>query len=317
MSHTRRVAILCIVLSLPTLSGCATVARVWAYLFPSSSNQGEATEREPRVSLKQPEALSSAAASGAQPSTLADGTSTPPSDPALVLKNGPPPAPAPKIATPLAPAPKIATPPSPAPKIATPTAPSPKVATPPNPLATKACQQELDEILAEYVAKKTTFKPSCASFTSNRGSKYYTYKELTVYRLKGENQDRNFPWAILSDAMLAGADYLHVELNHPKIASGYRTPTRQLQVSTAGVNSRHILGDAVDFAPPSGRTPITNEEFTRLRELGFRQCACVESNGDTKGTHMHFDWRGDKKGPFQSVCPSRYAPAEGKWGANC
>jgi Peptidase M15 len=139
------------------------------------------------------------------------------------------------------------------------------------------CGDERDSLVAEYVQANGPFKPSCGDFTRESHSAHFTFAELN---------SGDFSWAILRAELLAGIEQTRQSYGDPlNVNSGYRNPAHQQSVNGAVIDSRHVHGDAVDFAS-------VESTWKRVRDAGKQAGACAEPLVLSGSAHVHLDWRG-------------------------
>ena len=104
-----------------------------------------------------------------------------------------------------------------------------------------ACGDQRDTIIKEYVTYRAGFKPLSPQFTQTGHSQHFTFAELNT---------GDYSWAILMSNLLIQIENVRsyngsTPLN---VSNAYRNPAKQNRVNPKAPNSRHVFGDAVDFA---------------------------------------------------------------------
>ncbi len=140
------------------------------------------------------------------------------------------------------------------------------------------CGDPRDQIIAEYPAYHVDFTPSCPEFTQGAHSEHFTFAELN---------SGDYTWAIVRLTLLTGIESTRINNGSAplKLNGGYRNPAHNATVPHSAPSSRHVHGDAVDFASDQSA-------FDALRAAGKKANACAEPSGMSGYGHVHLDWRG-------------------------
>ncbi len=142
------------------------------------------------------------------------------------------------------------------------------------------CNDDRDTIIRQYVTHQVNLRPVCNDFTNSAHTVHFTFAELNVHNI--------YNWAILRDDLLNGVEDVRSENgNTPlNVNSAYRTPARNASPGVGGARqSRHMYGDAVDFAS-------NQNTFQPLWDAGKRAGGCCEPLNVSGYGHVHVDWRG-------------------------
>jgi peptidase M15-like protein len=144
------------------------------------------------------------------------------------------------------------------------------------------------------------FAPNCRELTKSAHSANFTFQQINN---PGPNAfPPDFDWALIKYPLIApastgiGLDKWLEEYGKPRtISSGYRDP---VQNGDAG-NSRHMLGDAVDFQS----TTYSQKEFDDMNAAAIRaQADFIENHHEYCAASLHCahaDWRYHYKGNYQ------------------
>jgi len=171
------------------------------------------------------------------------------------------------------------------------------------------CGDERDDLITEY--KNTIvgdsyyskpyprFIPYCYLLTQSRGSENFSFSEINN---PGPNDGpAEFSWALVKKPLIVSASagyglekwaqvYYQNYGSSPTISSGYRDPA---QNTSGSKNSRHLLGDAIDFQNVSH----TSDELQRMNTAAHLAFADFVEEVDTDNPCpnslgcAHADWR--------------------------
>jgi hypothetical protein len=155
------------------------------------------------------------------------------------------------------------------------------------------CGDVRDNMIAEYVSYHSPFLPICSDFMSNLTYMAWYYKSGYSYSELTPDQTTGAPdWAVLQTyATITGVAPIVAQLGYITIKSGYRNPAAEVAAATKNdvkpyMNSRHLAGDAIDFATSS------TSMWQTVHDLAITSQGCVEPvavQGNT--AHAHVDWR--------------------------
>jgi hypothetical protein len=168
------------------------------------------------------------------------------------------------------------------------------------------CHDERDPLIAEYASIAITdssyykhdwepdqwprFTPNCRMLTHSAHSSSFTFEQI--------KQRGTLGWALIQRPLVVPASsgygldkWLQEYQQSRTITSGYRSPSRN-QAAGGAPNSRHILGDAIDFRNVSR----TEDELIDMNEAAIGAKAnFIEEPGQAYcGTTLkcaHADWR--------------------------
>ncbi len=154
------------------------------------------------------------------------------------------------------------------------------------------CGDTRDGLRTEYFPQNygADFIPGCGEFTfGNSGDQittHFTFGELNVRDI-ASNEYPN--WAILRNYFLTAIENTrsnyNAALNVSPPGSAYRSPFINAILNPPGAtNSRHIHGDAVDFASDSNTWDAIANAATNAG------ATCVESRQATFPGHVHASW---------------------------
>lgn len=142
-----------------------------------------------------------------------------------------------------------------------------------------ACSSSGDDrerLILEYPAYGLTYLPTCAEFTQTSRAQSFTFNELAP----------NYSWAILRDELFTGADSTRTSYGSAlTVNSGYRSPSHNASIPRSSTSSRHMFGDAVDFASDAAT-------WRNLCLAGRAAKACVEPQSRSGTGHLHLQWAG-------------------------
>lgn len=146
-----------------------------------------------------------------------------------------------------------------------------------------ACDDVRDQIIGQYapgavyangvydIRTMQEFKPVCSYFTHTQGSVNFTFADLNQSNKEPPGFTTRYPWALIRRPLVIGASSSHGldDWNQECIAllptsdgsrvltSAYRNPSDNKRQGGSSPTSRHMFGDAADFANntcPSGST---------------------------------------------------------------
>lgn len=150
------------------------------------------------------------------------------------------------------------------------------------------CGNDIDNLIPEYPAYVADFIPGCADFTNSSSSLFYSFGNFNI------SDASHYPgWAILRGYFQSNVDTTISQFGAPAhINSGYRSPQINYGIDPTARGSRHIHGDAVDWAS----TSTTWDNLAAAAKNST--AACIEPRSATFPGHVHADWRGS--------CPPGY-----------
>jgi hypothetical protein len=162
------------------------------------------------------------------------------------------------------------------------------------------CGDQRDQLIQEYSIYGVNLTPTCSSFTQSASTNYYSFSSLNYP--SRSTAPATYSWAILRSPLIKtnpnnvyGLDVWTAFYNAiaqtsgaRTITSGYRCPSQNAAAGGAH-QSRHMYGDATDFANLSGGQTEWNNMVTAAQEANADYIE--PQTGPCKLGCVHADWR--------------------------
>jgi hypothetical protein len=172
-------------------------------------------------------------------------------------------------------------------------------------------QDEVDQIRQEYIDLARRRVPergeflNAASFAARYGARYPWLRfEHLNWSVNPTTRER-FSYALIRPELVVGLDRMRRVSGSVTINSGYRNPTRQVEVHAPVRESLHQYGYAADLAvpPAAGRSWPNETDWRQLAEVACGAHAkwvepLTSSSPNGPGCHVHVDYR---PGPVSSA----------------
>jgi hypothetical protein len=172
-------------------------------------------------------------------------------------------------------------------------------------------QDEVDQLRQEYIDLARRQVPArgefvnAVDFAARYGQRFPWLRFEDLNWSVDPNTRERFSYALIRPELIAGLDRMRRAYGDVTINSGYRNPTRQVEVHAPVRESLHQYGYAADLAvaPGGGRAWPSEVDWRRLAEVACGASAkwvepLTSSSPNGPGCHVHVDYR---PGPASSA----------------